>query len=86
MPNFKSDLAVEISRRLSEDERTEGSGIEAIDDGAGIITLSGVVSSSAIAEAAKEIATKQPGVTTVVSDLKVRPEDTTLWPFVRRSQ
>ena len=86
MPNFKSDLAVEISRKLSEDERTEGAGIEAIDDGAGVITLSGVVASNDIVEAAKEIATEQPDVTTVVSELKVRPEDTTLWPFVRRTR
>lgn len=86
MATFKSELAVNISKKLTEDERTEGAGIEVMDDGAGVITLNGTVSSNEIADAAQEIATEQPGVTTVVSDLTVRPDDRTLWPFVRPAQ
>ncbi len=82
---IKSDLAVQISRELGNDERTSGAAIEAIDDGAGVITLTGTVSSNEIVEAAKEIAAAQTGVVSVTSDLSVKPEDMTLWPYARRS-
>lgn len=81
MLEFKSDLAKEITLELSKDSRTEGAGIEVMDDGAGVITLSGTISSEEIRAAAEEIAREHEGVTTVVSDMKVEPENRTLWPW-----
>ena len=84
MMQIKSDMAIQISSELGNDDRTSGAAIEVIDDGAGVITLHGVVSSNEIVEAAKEIAAAQDGVVSVTGDLRVEPEDMTLWPYTRR--
>jgi osmotically-inducible protein OsmY len=86
MATFKSDLAVELTKRLADDERTEGAAIEVVDDGAGVITLKGAVSSNEISTAAQEIANNEEDVTTVVNDLTVDPDDRTLWVFPSRQR
>lgn len=73
---YKSELAVEISKELTHDERTKESPIEAIDDN-GVITLKGKAESEEVSMAAEEIASKHEGVLSVVNDITVEPIDTT---------
>jgi osmotically-inducible protein OsmY len=65
-----TEIADHVSQALMDDERTREAMIDVIDN-QGVITLSGVVESREVHQAAEEIARQQPGVITVVNDLKI---------------
>ena len=62
-----TDLVIEA---LMNDPRTKNAGIE-VACTQGVVTLSGTVKSTAIQEAAEEIARGQTGVITVINELKI---------------
>jgi osmotically-inducible protein OsmY len=66
-----NELMEDIESALMEDPRTRDAIIE-VDNHQGIVSLSGLVESPEIAEAAEEIASQQTGVIKVVNSLKVR--------------
>ena len=78
--DFKSSLAIEISKQLMHDERTQDSAIEVVDDG-GVVTLIGTATSKEARNAAEEIARNQEGTTTVVSELKTKSKARRFWPL-----
>lgn len=70
----KDKLAEQITRALIEDERTEDSAIEVINNN-GVITLEGTATSNEARDAAEEIARRHDGVISVTSDLELRDPD-----------
>ena len=80
MLNFKSDLAIQITKALTADERTQNSAIEVVDNN-GVVTLSGTAPSDEQRSAAEEIARSQDGVVSVISDMKLEPSATSMWPL-----
>lgn len=65
-----SNVTRQISEALYEDSRTRKSIID-VSCNQGIVVLSGKVKSLAVLQAAEEIARAQPGVISVVNELKV---------------
>ena len=65
-----SNLIKHISEALYQDKRTQKAVIE-VGCNQGIVVLSGHVKSAAVIQAAEEIARSQPGVLSVVNELKV---------------
>lgn len=63
-----------IHEALMNDNRTAGSPIDVINQ-QGVVTLTGVVASNKIAEAAEEIASQQEGVIKVVNSLRVKSQE-----------
>lgn len=66
-----------VRHALLADPRTELATIEVRNHRSGVITLTGRVDSPEIAEAAVEIASEQPGVLSVIDELKVEPDENT---------
>lgn len=64
------DVPQRVMNALLNDPRTEQAIIEVIHD-RGIVTLSGTVDSRDTSRAAEEIAREQPGVVSVVNELKI---------------
>jgi osmotically-inducible protein OsmY len=73
----QATLTTRVQRALLSDPRTELSAIEVTNHQGGVITLKGRVDSAEVADAAQEIAAEQPGVLSVVNDLKVEPDEDT---------
>jgi osmotically-inducible protein OsmY len=71
----KDKLAEQITRALIEDERTEDSAIEVVNNN-GVITLEGTATSNKARDAAEEIARRHDGVISVTSDLELHDPDT----------
>lgn len=67
-----ANITTRVGLALFEDSRTSDAVVEVIDD-RGIITLVGEVDSPEVRDAAEQIAAAQPGVTSVVNLLRVRP-------------
>jgi hyperosmotically inducible protein len=63
-----------IHEALMNDKRTAGAQIDVVTQ-QGIVTLTGVVPSNKIAEAAEEIASHQEGVIKVVNSLKIQTKE-----------
>ena len=63
-------LAVTVERALAEDARTAAAVIDVIED-RGVVTLEGSVDSPAAQAAAAEVAAAQPGVISVMNNLRV---------------
>lgn len=71
MLSQKSNLALRIEEALEQDERTDNSQIEALDNN-GVIILTGVALNNEARMAAAELAESFPGVLSVTNDLEVR--------------
>jgi osmotically-inducible protein OsmY len=65
-----SDVVARVTAALLEDSRTSESAIEVIND-QGVVTLTGIVNSDEVRQAAEQVAQKQPGFISVVNDLEV---------------
>jgi osmotically-inducible protein OsmY len=65
---------VTVRSALQRDPRTGGSAIEVAAEG-GVVTLTGRVETDEIKDAAGEVARKQPGVLSVINELRVSPGD-----------
>jgi osmotically-inducible protein OsmY len=65
-----SDVVAGVTAALLEDTRTSESAIEVIHD-QGVVTLTGIVNSEEVRQAAEQVAHKQQGVISVVNDLEV---------------
>jgi osmotically-inducible protein OsmY len=65
-----SNVTKQISDALYEDPRTRKAIID-VSCNQGIVVLSGMVNSRAVIQAAEEIARSQPGVISVVNELKI---------------
>ncbi len=65
-----SNITKQITDALFDDPRMKGSVIEVGNDH-GIVILTGTVKSADISQAAEEISRAQPGVISVVNELKV---------------
>ena len=65
-----TDITDRVTAALLEDSRTKNAMID-VGCTQNVCTLSGTVKSEAIREAAEEIARRQPGVVTVINELKV---------------
>ena len=65
-----TDITDRVVTALLEDSRTKDARID-VGCTQSVCTLSGTVKSEAIREAAEEIARRQPGVVTVINELKV---------------
>jgi osmotically-inducible protein OsmY len=69
MSAISTDVASQVRQALLDDPRTKDEVIE-VSTMSGIVTLSGQVKSVRVSEAAEEIARQQPGVVSVVNELK----------------
>jgi osmotically-inducible protein OsmY len=69
MDNPTLDVVKQIYDQLLNDPRTRGAVID-VSFNQGMVTLTGVVKALAVREAAEEIARQQPGVISVVNELK----------------
>jgi osmotically-inducible protein OsmY len=65
-----TELTDRVVADLLEDPRTKDARLD-VGCTQGVCTLSGTVKSEAVREAAEEIARRQPGVVTVINELKV---------------
>jgi osmotically-inducible protein OsmY len=66
------DVQIQVADALAEDPRTTDAAIDVVVE-QGIVTLEGTVRDDEVRNAAREIATDQPGVLEVVDDLVVAP-------------
>jgi osmotically-inducible protein OsmY len=67
---IQTDVSTRVSQALWDDPRTSDAVIEVMNKN-GVVTLSGIVGSKEILQAAEEIARAQQGVFSVVNELKV---------------
>ena len=67
-------VTTRVQQALLADPRTELSAIEVGNHQGGVVTLRGVVDSDEVRDAAEELAAAEPGVVSVVNELKVRPD------------
>lgn len=74
MARIDSELAERVREALRSASRTQKSAIEVTAQG-GLVTLKGTAPTAEVVDAAEVIATSQPGVTDVVNDLVVDPEE-----------
>ncbi len=65
-----SNLTKQVSEALMKDPRTKGAVID-VGNNHGIVILTGTVKTPAMLQTAEEIAREQPGVISVVNELKV---------------
>jgi len=65
-----SSITKQVAEALMNDPRTKGSIIE-VGNNQGIVILTGTVKSPAVSQAAEEISRSQPGVISVVNELKI---------------
>ncbi len=65
-----SRVTRQVTEALMNDPRTKGSVIE-VGNNHGIVILTGTVKSPAVSQAAEEISRSQPGVISVVNELKI---------------
>ncbi len=70
MDNPALNVVKEIYDQFQHDPRTKGAVID-VGFNQGIVVLTGTVKSAAMAQAAEEIARQQPGVMSVINELKV---------------
>ena len=64
------ELTRSVTKALVQDERTKEAAIEVINQN-GILTLKGHVKNDKIRKAAENIAMQQPGVVSVINELKI---------------
>lgn len=64
------EITKSVTKALLEDPRTKDAAIEVIDQN-GILTLSGRVKNNKVRTAAETIAMQQPGVVSVINELKI---------------
>lgn len=64
------ELTRSVTKALVQDKRTKDAAIEVINQN-GILTLKGHVKNDKIREAAENIAMQQPGVVSVINELKI---------------
>ena len=64
------ELTRSVTKVLVQDERTKDAAIEVINQN-GILTLKGVVKDDKTRKAAENIAMQQPGVISVINELKI---------------
>ena len=67
---LKSDLAIELAKKLTDDPRTEDTAISVLDDN-GVVTLTGTAPSHEAKDAAIEIANEHEQVHSVIADIKI---------------
>ena len=70
MNALNTNIYERVSKSLLDDPRTSKAVIDIVTQ-QGMITLTGTVDSEEVRQAAEEIARNQPGVITVVNELKV---------------
>ncbi len=73
MDTIQTDVSTRVSQALWDDPRTSDAVIEVLNKN-GVVTLSGIVGSIKIVQAAEEIARAQEGVISVVNELKVKSD------------
>lgn len=79
--SVKSDLSVELTKKLAADERTEDVAVSILDD-SGVITMSGTAPSEEAKQAAVEMVNEHEGVKSVIADIRVVDEDAQRLPGV----
>lgn len=70
MNALNTNVYERVSKALLDDPRTSEAVIDVVTQ-QGMVTLTGLVDSEEVRQAAEEIARNQPGVITVVNELKV---------------
>jgi osmotically-inducible protein OsmY len=80
---MKNKTEIQIQKNLLEDRRTQSAPIGVIYSN-GIVTLTGEAANEEIAHVAEEISRKQPGVITVINDIKAKPSKGSLGNILKK--
>ena len=80
MPNIDSDVVSHVTQALLDDPRLKEAVIDVSSQG-GVVTLIGTVPSQEIRQIAEEVASRQEGVISVISDLALQTDEEDTQPM-----
>ena len=80
MPNIDSDVVSHVPQALLDDPRLNDAVIDVSSQG-GVVTLIGTVPSQEIRQIAEEVASRQEGVISVISDLALQTDEEDTQPM-----